>query len=53
MMLLLSPSLTTLECQDAAHLSDAPCLEETTVKGQGPTPGTQGCLSSARAWLNV
>jgi hypothetical protein len=53
MMLLLSPSLTMLECQDAAHSSGAPCLEETTAKGKGPTLGTQGCLSSAPALLNV
>jgi hypothetical protein len=41
-MLLLSPSLGTLECQDADYPRGAPCLEETTAKGQGLTVGTQG-----------
>ena len=52
-MLLLSPSLMTLECQDADHPRGAPCLEEITAKGQGLTVGTQGCLSSERALLNI
>ena len=42
LMLLLSPSLKTLECQEADHPRGAPCVEETTAKGQGLAVGTQG-----------
>jgi hypothetical protein len=40
-MMLLSPSLMTLEGQDADHPRGAPCLGETTAKGQGLTGGNR------------
>ena len=52
-MLLLSPSLMTLEGQDADQPRGAPCWEETTAKQQGLTVGTQGCFSSERALLSL
>ena len=49
----MTDAVTQSITDDVGISRGAPCLEETTAKGQGPTVGTQGCLSSERALLNV